>query len=216
MAYISNTRAATDLITYVKRQFGDESGVQVTDADIIRWINAGQDEIFRRNKPIKAVSTADFTSGVSEYTFPSNVLFVQSLRVDGRPIPVRSFEEAEEYALVNDPKGVSTGDPEFWYEFGGTFNFYPKPDKTIAGGITIYYIKAPTPVVNATDILSIPDTYYNRLIEFVMSQIYELDENLEASQLKTSQFMSGIMEQANEDGTVDDVYPRITVLIEDM
>lgn len=216
MAYISNTRVASDLITYVKRQFGDESGVQVTDQDIIRWINAGQDEIFRRNKPIKAVATANLTSGTSAYTFPADVLFVQSLRVDGLPIPVRSFEEAEEYALANDPKGTATGDPEFWYEFGGTFNFYPKPSKTIANGIAIYFVKAPTRVVNTTDILAIPDTYYNRLVEFVMSQVYELDENLEASQLKTNQFLSGIQDQVDEDSTIDNVYPRITILVEDM
>ena len=41
MSYLTSTYTGTDVSSYVKRQFGDESGVQITDEDIVHWINAG-------------------------------------------------------------------------------------------------------------------------------------------------------------------------------
>lgn len=216
MSYLTTTRTANDLLLYVKRQFGDESGVQITDADILRWANAGQIEIFRRNKPIKATSTADLTKGITAYTFPNNVMMVQSIVVGGLPIPQRSFEEAQAYGFSVDPLKTNTGDPQFWWEFGGTFSFYPVPDKTVVAGIILYYLKGPTDLIATTDLLSVPDMYYNRLVEYVMSQAYELDENLEASQLKNGQFEGNLLSQVEDDSTIENFYPRITVLAEDM
>ena len=216
MAYMSATHTVNDVLTYIKRQFGDESGVQIDNADIMRWINAGQDEIFRKVKPIKATATADLLVNQSGYTFPANVLFVQAIHVNGSPIPSRSFEEAEEYAISQDPLRVETGNPQFWYEFGGTFTFWPKPSTTITGGIMIYYVKSPTAVVATTDLLSVPDSMYMRLIEWVMSQAYELDENMEGYQMKTNQFNNGVLDLSGDDATIDDTYPRITVYSEDM
>ena len=47
-----------DVANRVKRTFGDESGVQVTDDDIIRWVNDAQLEISRQNEDLlEAVGT---------------------------------------------------------------------------------------------------------------------------------------------------------------
>ena len=42
MTYLPTTKTALDVANYVKRQFGDESGTQMTDADIWRWIDSAQ------------------------------------------------------------------------------------------------------------------------------------------------------------------------------
>jgi len=214
--YSSSTKTAQRVIDYVKRQFGDESGVQITDADIFRWINAGQEEIFRRNEPAKATSTTDVVAGQHTYTFPSGILKVQSLLVNGVPIERRSFQEAEEYLLSQDPGRVETGDARIWYEWGGDFTIWPTPQGNYTGGITIKYIKSPDDVTSTSDVLSIPDIYFNRLIEFVMSQAYELDENWAAAENKAVQFSQNLDSQSNDTNTQHDTYPRITVLDEDM
>lgn len=216
MSYSTATKTAQRVVDYVKRQFGDESGVQVTDADIFRWINAGQEEIFRRNEPVKATSTADLIAGQHTYTFPAGILKVQSLLVNGVPIPVRSYQEAEEYLLSQDPARTETGDAQIWYEWGGDFTIWPTPDKNLVGGITIKYVKAPAEVDAVTDVLSIPDIYFNRLVEFVLAQAYELDENWAAAEAKTNQFGQNLDMQMNDANTQHNTYPRITVLDEDL
>jgi hypothetical protein len=216
MSYIAATRKVSDVLAYVKRQFGDESGVQITDDDVIRWVNAGQDEIFRRNEPVKASATADLVNGTHTYTFPDDILKIQSILVNGVPVPRRSFQEGEEYVISNDPNRTSTGQPQIWYEWGGEFTFWPTPDSDLVGGIVLKYIKKPTTIVDAGDTLSIPDTYYNRLVEFVLGQAYELDENWSAATVKTEQFGTNLDSQFGQDSVQPDTYRRITVLEEDM
>ena len=86
MSYLTSTYTGTDVSSYVKRQFGDESGVQITDEDIVHWINAGVNEIFRKNEPVKAIAQTDVTVDVSEYTFPPDVFKVQSILYNGVPL----------------------------------------------------------------------------------------------------------------------------------
>lgn len=216
MSSVTITHTANDVASYVKRQFGDESGVQVTDQDIIRWINMGQTEIFRRNKPIKKTGTADLVAGQYKYTFPTDVMQVEKLRVKGITIEQLSFQEAEEYINRVDPVTASTALPKVWYDYGGSFMFYPIPDTSSVGGIELFYVPEPTSISVITSQLSVPDAYYNRLLEYVMAQAHELDENFTASQVKSTQFQSGLDIQNLEDDNIRNTYPRVTVLWEDM
>ena len=204
-----------DVLKHVKRQFGDEAAIQISDEDIIRWVNAGQLEIFRRSEPIKSSMTADVVANQGVYQFPGDVLKVQSLLVNGLPVKQISSQESEEYILDEDPSRITTGQPVVWYEWGGTFTFYPTPDLNSVGGITIQYIRKPLKVTTDADPLSIPDAYYNRLVEYVMQQAYELDENFQAADMKASQFSQNLNDYGNRDNTSGNTYPTITVLDED-
>lgn len=214
--YYSATKKASDVIKYVQRQFGDESGVQIKSEDVIRWINSGQTEIFRRNEPLKATSSADLVNGQHTYTFPGGILKIQSILVNGVPVPARTYQEAEEYILSNDPNRTQTGQSQIWYEWGGDFTLWPTPDSNVVGGIVIKYIQAPTEVNTETDTLSIPDMYFNRLVEYVLSQAYELDENWNAADMKATQFGSNLESQLNQNNVQRNTYPTITVLDEDL
>lgn len=216
MSSVTATHKVSDVEKYVQRQFGDESGVQVTTEDIIRWVNLGQDEIFRRIRPVKKTATTDLVAGQYDYTFPSDVFIVERLRVSGKTVQARSFQEADEYVNSTDPNNASTGAPQIWYEYGGKFMFWPVPDSSAVAGITIFYIPSPTVVTAGTNLLSVPDSYYGRLLEFVMAQAYEMDENLDASQIKSNQFSANLETQSLESSSEPATYPTITVLWEDM
>lgn len=60
-----NTKTFQNLLTEVKRLFGDESGVQLEDADIQRWANEAQMEIVNTNGAIKAKSSMPSVAGTS-------------------------------------------------------------------------------------------------------------------------------------------------------
>lgn len=198
MTVLQKTRLVSEVMTAVKRQFGDESGVQLENTDILRWINDAQDVIVAKTKVLKAKSSITATPGQAAYTFPSdNIHQVESLHYNGYRIPNMAFPEAEEYIFAADPDQIALGNPALWYEWAGTFTFWPAPgeDKII----DLYYTQRPTPVTQTSDVLSVPDKYYQDVVRYVLQQAYEMDEDLGNAQAKGQQFEQSMGEFSEED-----------------
>lgn len=217
MSLNTATKLVSDVLTDVKRTFGDESGVQVTDTDITRWVNSAQREILVTNRVLKAVGTTDIIGGQGDYNLAQlNIVSIEAIFYNGAPLAFRSFNEAQEYIKSNDPTLAISGDPTMWYEWAGVISLYPVPNSNAPGALKVYYIPEPTPVVNTTDPLQVPDAYYESVVQFCLSKAYELDEDSQNSQFKLSQFanrLSALSEQESNPSQYS--YPRITILDED-
>lgn len=211
MSYSPPTRLVSEVMTAVKRQFGDESGVQLEDSDIVRWINDAQDVIVSKTKVLKAKSTIVATPEQGAYTFPSeNIYQIESIHYDGARIPNMGFPEAEEHIFGTDPLGEALGNPVLWYEWAGTFTFWPAPNDN--KNIDLYYTKRPERVSLSTDILSLPDRYYQDIVRYVLQQAYEMDEDLGNAQAKGAQFEQSINEFSEENRTAQNMtYSTITI-----
>lgn len=217
MGYELPTKTVADIATYVKRQFGDESGVQVTNDDIIRWVNAAEQEIISANQVLKAVATTATVADQEEYVLGTGVdlQYINSIHVAGLKLPFRNFNDAESYITVNDPDKTQRTRPEFWYEWAGTVYLYPIPDTVYT--LKVFYHRVPVALTGTGDTLNVPDNYFNRIVEYCMAQAYELDENLDAALAKSQQFQSNLVAQAlDENATSYDKYPMITILDEDL
>lgn len=217
MGYELPTKTVDQVITYVKRQFGDESGVQVGNDDIIRWINAAEQEVISANQVLKAVATTSTVASQDEYTLGTGIdlQYINSIHVDGRKLPYKNFNEAEGYITLNDPDKTQVTRPEFWYEWAGTVYLYPIPDAVYP--LKVYYHRVPVALTTTSDTLNVPDNYFNRIVEYCMAQAYELDDNLDAALAKSQQFQSNLVSQSfDENASSYDKYPMITVLDEDL
>lgn len=217
MALRPTTKKVKDVADSVKRQFGDEAGIQVTDSDILRWVNDAQLEILSQNRVLKGKATSDIVAGQFEYAFPDvPILDIQSIWVNGQKIEYRSFNEFEEYVIEADPNRTSQGTPILWTEWAGSLVLYPTPNADGPASVTVYYTQGPTVVSSLTDTLSVPDLYVPRIVEYCMAQAYELDEDYQASSMKLQQFSQGVG-NLNYDGSDPkaDTYPTITILNED-
>lgn len=171
-----------------RRQFGDDAGVQIDDADIIRWVNDAQDVISSRNRFLKATSVVLSEPNRSSYRWPTErILQVESVHFDGRKIPNVPFAAAEDRFSTTD---TTTGVPQFWYEWAGKFIFYPAPSEQKE--ITLYLTLKPTPVTTLADTLSVPDHYFVDIVRYVLTQAYEMDEDWEAVKAKQDQFDSSV------------------------
>jgi hypothetical protein len=145
-----------------------------------------------------------------------NIIAIQSIHWNGRKLEAKSFQEAEEYIVSGDPNTTQTGDPALWYEWGGVINLYPVPDTSATDGLKVYYIKEPDPIVDVNSALSVPDSYYENVLQFVMAKAYELDEDNENSNFKLGQFKQRLDDLAEQESQPSQyTYPRITVLPED-
>lgn len=188
------SKTALDVIQRVKTQFGDNSGAQLTDDVIYRWINDGQQEIVNNNPILKATKITDVVAGQAEYTFPSDkVQYIEAIYVESRPIKNLSPQGFRDFILADDPtREAKSKYPDVWYERAGIITFYPTPDTSFTNGLKLEYVKQPTAIVNSSSVLSVPDRYMNNLVNYCLTQALEYDENYAAAQVKMSQFRDGL------------------------
>jgi hypothetical protein len=183
-----------DVSFRVRSQFGDQSGAQLGDPAILSWINDGQREIVNSNPILRATKITNLVAGQQDYSFPEDkVLAIEAVYVSGYPILNISPQAAREYIIALDPANQLNAErPEVWYERAGVITFYPVPSTSIANAIKLEYVKTPTPLVNLTETLGIPDRYFNELTNYVISQALEMDENYSAAAYKLGQFREGL------------------------
>jgi hypothetical protein len=219
MAFEVYTHTVQDVITDVTRQFGDEAEIQINSADIIRWTNSAQAEIFQLNSTINEVAaTADIVNDQDKYPILSDPAFtnlnsIHSILVDGKPLDNLEFNDALRYIVGSDLD--ATGDPTIWYLKAGILHFWPKPDRDIPDGFTIYFNRKPAKVTGAGDSLGIPDNFYNAVLQLVLSYAYEMDENPQMAQMKTQQAEKSINIQQNQTTPQTQYFPTIQVNPED-
>jgi hypothetical protein len=188
------TLTGTDVADRVRSQFGDVSGAQLADAAILRWINDGQREIVNSNPILRATKLSNIVAGQQDYTFPGDkVLAIEAIYVSGYPIKNVSPQAAREYIIAIDPTSILDAErPEVWYERAGVITFYPVPNKNITNGLKMEYVKVPANITTFGSTLTIPDRYFNELVNYVIAQALEMDENYDAASYKNRQFRDGL------------------------
>lgn len=194
-----STKTFGVLVQEIKRVFGDESGVQLDNTDIQRWANAAQTEIVNNNKAIKAKSTIPSVVGTVNYLFPDiKIQQIESLHYDNVRLENLPFAEAERYLISYDPEGNQSGTPSFWYEWDGTLTLWPKPDAV--KNITLYYTAYPTELTGDTSqYLDVPDKFYNAVVDFCLMKAYEMDEDMQSSQMAEQRFRAALENQMEDE-----------------
>lgn len=188
------THTGTDVASRVRTGFGDSSGAQLADSSILSWINDGQREIVNSNPILRATKITDVVAGQSDYSFPNDkVLSIEALYISGYPLTNLSPQAAREYIQAQDPaKLLNAERPDVWYERAGIITLFPVPNKSITNGLKLEYVTNPTSLSLLSAALSIPDRYFNELVNYVISQALEADENYDAASYKLQQFRSGL------------------------
>lgn len=201
MSYGPPTQTVNDIASVVKRVFGDESGVQLTDTDIIRWVNEAQSEINSKNKVLKKRASITAVPQQSAYVLPSSfkVRQIEGVHYDGSPLKSLTFSQAEQDILAYDPKLEQEGIPDSWYEWAGEITLWPKP--SAANQITVYFTEEPATLTSINDLLILPDKYFNPIRDYVLAQAYEMDESMDVALRKQEQFGNSVLEMSEEERT---------------
>lgn len=200
----------SEIATRVRKQFGDEGAVLVTDADIIRWVNDAQLEIATKVDVLQGSATAATIANTADYTFPTTYLRIHSIKWNGRRLREINLQQAEE--LVPNKDDASTypvGEPQYYWVWGNVFTLYPAPSASVAQGLRVFYIKQPTAVTAVGDTPELPVKYHPRIVEYCMAQAAELDENDNRYANKINQFNQNVQNEAGRDRTTQ-YYPFIT------
>lgn len=211
----------TDVVTRVRREFGDEASVQITDDDIIRWINDAQQQITTNNEGLmETTSQTDVVAGQSAYPAPTDMSVLRSLAYQGFHLKSMTFNEFNEYMTGYNAPGTlnpyGQGIPICFMVWQDQITIFPTPSESATGGLYIYYIKYPTPVATLADNLAIPLEYHNSVVNYCLHQAYELDEDMYKSALKQQQFEQTTQKLNDRNKwTAQEYYPSVTTLPED-
>lgn len=176
-----------EIITRVKRQFGDEAGSQITDADIIRWVNDAQREVAQLNNLLQIRAKNDINAGQSDYALPDNILSLHSVKTDKRKLTGITLHESDDLADIN-----SEGEPSTYWQWASTLTLWPKPTAYTDQGLTLFYTRQPVRVTDADEIPELPPEYHNRLVDYCIAQAYELDSDWQSYSAKMQMFNSGV------------------------
>lgn len=211
--------------SYVKRQFGDESGVQVTDEDIIRWINSGMRQIVLQNESLlEKTSTANSVALQQVYSLPVDLLNLKGIQY--RESLTTSYYVLKGYELTkfnqyidgwDESSSNQTNGVPFCYTVNeGQIIVHPTPDTAITAAFKIYYNRSPVEVVTAADTPELPILYHESIVKYCLQQAYELDEDWDGVGNKEGQLAKELdLLRGREDWKIQESYPVITVLNDD-
>lgn len=208
----------SDIKTRIKRQFGDESAVQISDADIYRWITDAQQAIVIQNEALlQTPATSVSVAGQADYNLPSDIVHLNSILYKKFSLKKLSLQEMQEYIDGwQDSTVYSGGTPSNYFVFANTFTLFPTPI-TSGDEIKIYYSKRPTDVTQDSDPLVVPVQYHEAVVQYCLQQAHELDEDWAAAGQKANQFQQNInLLRDRETYQEDKFYPTITIRPEDL
>lgn len=212
-----------DVKTRVRRQFGDESGVQITDGDLLRWINDGQRDICNQNEGIlETIGTANLVADQIEYSLPTDLLVLRSISVKGSSdlsyasLKGMSLQDFDQFVDGWDGTFYGNGLPSVYCVFANTIKLFPRPRESVTSGLKIYYQRFPVDRVLDADVIDLPLAYHNAIVSYCLGQAYELDEDWDSAGNKFQQMTADVTgAKDREKLTHSDYYPTITTLPED-
>lgn len=212
-----------DIKTRVKRTFGDESGVQITDGDIVRWINDAQRDIVNQNEGIlEAITTANTVVDGMDYALPADLLVLRSVSYKSStdrsyfPLVGMTLQQFDMYIDGWDGTQFNSSKPTTYCVYNKTLKVFPKPNEVVTGGIKIYYQRQPTEVSIDGDIPELPLQYHNAIVTYCLSQSFALDEDWDSAGNVAQQMTADVTANREREKWINqEFYPTITVLPED-
>jgi hypothetical protein len=213
--YSPPTRTVQEVIDYTERVFGDESGAQLEQADLIMFINNALDEINTSNRVLKESVSFPAVSGTNVYTFPDRrILQMEAILFDGHLVRNVSYAHAlENFIGVDQTTAYSETGPLYWWEWAGKFTFWPIPGE---GTIQLDYTVRHQPVTgSALDaVLPLPDKYYTDVLAIVLRQAYDLDEQPELAGVQHERTIASLSRKAEEERQAQKMYYETITLID--
>jgi hypothetical protein len=209
-----------DVITRVRRTFGDEAAVQVTDDDVIRWINDAQIEVVKNNDgALQKSAFIDLVANQSTYVLPTDLLLLRSLRykytdmLSFSNLKYKNMQQFDDSLDGWDGSAYSAANPQFFTMYEGKAILFPTPDRSVTAGLKVLYSQKPTDVLTPLSTLALPLIYHNTIFKYCMWQASLLDEDHEPALMYRGDFMEDMGTlQSNETQDPTSTYHTITVL----
>lgn len=200
-----------EIKTAVKRQFGDESGAQITESDITRWANDAVRDIVRKveisNQHRETASVADDGS----YELPDNFMYIARVTYSNRLLRESKLQDLDLSSNAVDT--VSPGTPESYYIWNNTLYLHPAPSSSGTGNLDIWYVSQPASLGSDIDVPEIPTYMHEDIVRYCLARAKELDEDYQGAAMFDSDYEARVMQARYEKSAQPtDTYPSVRTL----
>lgn len=210
-----------NIIDRVTRLFGDESAVQITSDDIIRWINdACREAVMQHENLLQTSGAVDSVVGQELYTPPADcftinaIMYRNSDDVNASYYSLRFMSPAQMTQFMDGWRGSDYGNsvPQIYTRSDdGKFAVFPAPDTARVGAFKVIYARYAHDVVNVGDAIDLPAYYHSYVEHFCMMKAYELDEDWASVQQKAQLVQSTLNFNNNREAWFGrETYPTVT------
>jgi hypothetical protein len=216
--------SVSDVFDRVKRQFGDESAVQVSEADIIRWINDAQREAVMQNEGL-LMKDGYITSvaGQKEYDLPVDLFTIQhvyyrdTLTTPYYALKWLGLKQFSEFLDGWDGASINSYPHVYTSQESNKIVIYPAPQTAVTNGIKIIYSHYAEDVVDSGDPLGLPPYLHSYVVKHCLMQAYEMDEDWEAAGQMASQVQGDLDFNNNRQFWFGrESYPSVSTTYDDM
>jgi hypothetical protein len=208
----------------VKRQFGDEAQVQISDVDIIRWVNDGQRHIVMHNNNLnRRITVGTLYKDQADYLLPENLFNLNSISVKNTNslsyFHIKGVSKFEFDQNINGWDGTAvsgSSTPYLYFKFGQSISLFPTPNSNVVDGLKIDYARFSDDLANNDDVIDLPIEYHSAIVDYCLQQAYELDEDWQASAAKAGQVQNTLHVNRNrENDGAKESYSSITTMPDD-
>lgn len=202
----------SSIMSRVRNLAGDTSALQFTDAMLVDWINDGVRECAIQNLLLQKRATTVVSLGQGDYSLPTDILKIHSVKYDGNKLRLLTLEEFDAYTGGEGTES-EVGVPTIAYIWAGSLNLYPVPDNS-SSAVSIDYIYNPVEVsISSLDVelSSLPIQYHSRIVDYCLAQVAQQDDDMPRYQTKMLEFSTGISQIKDHSETQEDLYPFISV-----
>jgi len=155
------------LLARVQGDLGLRGQALITKDDVLQWGIEASDDLAQEFLWYRTEATAGTTDGTRYYSFPSDLLAVESIYHDG--IPLRLVTSRELTIYNYDWRNASEGTPLWWYRRGyNDYALHPIPDTTDTDIVTIYYAGLPPVPDEDDDTFTIPRAHDGAIVKYCL------------------------------------------------
>jgi hypothetical protein len=196
----------SQIISALRTIISDKDQLQVTDAEVMVWINAAMREVAVDNELLQSTATSTTVVNTGSYSVPTDILKLHSVKYNNQKLPVLSRKEAEEHL---DNSGTAVGNPAVCYVWAGKIYLFPAPNA--ANSLVIDYTRQPVDVTAVGNTPELPVQYHNRILDYCLAQAYLQDGDLNGYNMKLAEFTTGVKSIKDTPEWEQDAYPSISV-----
>lgn len=174
------TKLASEVVTRAGDLIQDATNVRWPVAELLRWLSDGQREVVNmRPDAYNVVGAIALTTGNTRQNLPSGGLYLidvvrNSVGTKG-PIRLVGREVLDAQVPTWHSDAPSQNIKHFVYDPRVPTSFFLYPAPAAGSAIEAVYSIIPPDMISPTQAISVPDTFFNALIDYVCFRSYSKD-----------------------------------------
>lgn len=166
------------LVEVCRQRYNAIGDTFFSDAELYAHMYTAQCQLVRETLCIERIYTTVSVAGQADYSYPSNTISIKRVTYNGQKLVPITFREDDAITMLN-ANTADVGQSQFYSCFNNTMYLRPIPD-TDDLEIKIYSYNLPQ-IITSTSVFEIPDLYLMDTVNYVLSEMYAKDKDMQAS-----------------------------------